>query len=51
VGRVDNEDENHKSIEHVKYILGRSLIYGNGEQSIRLGYWKCERETQECNVT
>jgi len=26
--------------------IGRSLIYWNREQSIRLGYWKWQRETQ-----
>ena len=30
--------------------IGGSLIYGMGSRALSRGYWKCEEETQECDV-
>src|SRR5882724_35464 len=52
VGRVDNENENQsRYLNMSNTYIGGGLIYGMESRALSWGYWKCEEETQECDVT
>src|SRR5882724_11720507 len=52
VGHVDNEDKNQSRYLNMSNTYMAGVLYTKiGNRELGQGYWKCERETQECDVT